>query len=651
MKKLIAIILASALSFSMLTACSKTTEETTIEEVSYSSEETADVVVVGAGGAGLSAALSAVENGAQSVIVLEKMPMTGGALNTTSGTMSGANTIIQEIDGLTEDSIESYKADIMLEGQKLGGEPNEELVDLYVNNAARLIDFMWEAGLSDNEYTTDAEGRKSVFAPEHTLYSYPRSYKAKPHDSETYKSAAHELLDELVAAEEKITVLLNTQVVELVANEEGQVLSALATSQGQTIKFTANNGIIMATGGYAGNPSLMGEFSEYGDVVITGGLPSADGNGLRLMQEVGASLNEESMGWIPTYPMGLESLEVPGTGRIATTKTQFAGGILVNVDGERFVDETSADNVEREVALEHQPEGIQYEIYTDKIGDDLIAGGQGAFLQYFFRTEAFAPYVVSANSLEELAEKLDIPVDTFLKTVEDYNAAVDSKGTDEFGRDFSETSSPFNVAINKIEGETYYAVTTKPLAIVTMGGINVNANLQVVNEEGTAIPGLYAAGETIGGVWGRYISSGVGVMGPIVFGNIAGEKVMTETLATGYTVSEASNILSEDLFVKESASVKMDFSLEGAKDGDYTATVDGQEGPMEVKVSIKDETLTAVEIVSHNETLSIAQPAFDTIPSAIVENNDVNVDVVSSATLTSTRIMTAVLEAVETAKN
>ncbi len=650
MKKLIAIVLASSLSLGLFSACSTSTETTATEEAAYSSEQTADVVIVGAGGGGLSAALSAVKNGAESVIVLEKMPMTGGALNTTSGTMSGANTIIQELDGLTEDSLESYKNDIMTEGEKLGGTPNEELVDLYVNNAARLIDFMWEAGLSDNEYTTDADGNKAVFAPEHTLYSYPRSYKAKPHDGETYKSAAHELLDELVAAEGKITVLLNTEVVELVPNEEGQVLSALATFEGETIKFNANKGIVMATGGYAGNPSLMGEFSEYGEVVITGGLPSADGNGLRLMQEVGASLNEESMGWIPTYPMGLESLEVPGTGRIATTKTQFAGGILVNVNGERFVDETSADNVEREVALEHQPEGIQYEIYTDKIGDDLIAGGQGLFLQYFFRTEAFAPYVVTADSLEELAEKLDIPTEIFLKTVEDYNAAVDAKTTDEFGRDFSETSSPFNVAINKIEGDKFYAVTTKPLAIVTMGGIDVNTNLQVLDEEGNVIPGLYAAGETIGGVWGRYISSGVGVMGPIVFGDIAGEKVMSEALSTGYTVTEATNILSEDLFIKESTSMEFDFSLEGAKDGDYTATVDGQEGPMEVKVSIKDEIITAVEIVSHMETLSIAQPALDAIPSAIVENNDINVDTIASATLTSTRIMTAVLEAVETAK-
>ncbi|ONI39800.1 hypothetical protein AN639_10520 [Candidatus Epulonipiscium fishelsonii] len=670
-KKFINIMLISTMVLSIFTGCASESEPvastseqkkdtpeqlqsdkeaTSSSQETYDSVQTADVIVVGAGGGGMSAALAAVENGAESVIIIEKMPMTGGSLNTTSGTMSGAMTIIQEIDGLTEDSIESYKNDIITEGEKLGGYANEPLVDYYVNNADDMINYLWEAGLNDNQYTVDAEGRKSVFAPEHTLYSYPRSYKAKPHNPKEYKSAAHELLDELIAEEDKITVLLNTEVVELQANENGQVLNAIATSGDKTTLFTANNGIIMATGGYAGNPKLMGEFSEYGDVVITGGLATADGNGLRLMQEVGGSLHLESMGWIPTYPMGLESLEVAGTGQIATTKTQYAGGILVNTNGERFVNETDADNVAREVALEHQPEGIQYEIYTDKIGEDLVASGQGGFLTYYFQSPSFAGHVTTASSLEELAQKLEIPVDTFLKTVEDYNSHVDAKTTDEFGRNFAEISSPFNVAINKIEGDKFYAVAIKPLAIITMGGIQVNTDMQVVDEAGNAIPGLYAAGETVGGVWGRYVSSGTGVMGPIVFGDLAGENVMTTELATDYTVKPASNILAEELFIKENSATVSELSLVGVKDGDYTVTVDGQEGPMDIKVSFKDETITGVEIVSHNETITIAKPALDTVPQAIVDNNSIDVEAVTGATLTTNRIVKAVKEAAELAK-
>ncbi|ONI40574.1 hypothetical protein AN640_08570 [Candidatus Epulonipiscium fishelsonii] len=667
-KKLIVTMLMATMPLSVLSGCTAETEAalsntqnvsnesqsdkdaTQNLQATYNSIQVADVIVVGAGGGGMSAALAAVENGAESVIIVEKMPMTGGALNTTSGTMSGAMTIIQEIDGLTEDSIESYKNDIITEGEKLGGYANEPLVEYYVNNADDMINQLWEAGLSDNQYTVDSEGRKSIFAPEHTLYSYPRSYKAKPNNPEKYKSAAHELLDELVAKEDKIKVVLNTEVAELQANEQGQVLNAIAVSNDETILFTANNGIIMATGGYAGNPELMGEFSEYGDVVITGGLATADGNGLRLMQEVGGSLHIESMGWIPTYPMGLESLEIEGTGQIATTKTQYAGGILVNTKGERFVNETDADNVAREVALEHQPEGIQYEIYTDKIGEDLVASGQGGFLTYYFQSPAFADHVITASSLEELAQKLEIPVDTFLKTVEDYNANVDAKTTDEFGRNFAETSSPFNVAINKIEGDKFYAVAIKPLAIITMGGIQVNTDMQVVDETGNAIPGLYAAGETVGGVWGRYVSSGVGVMGPIVFGDLAGENVMTNELATGYDVKPASNILSEDLFIKENTASVDELSLTGVKDGEYNVTVDGQEGPMEIKVSFKNEVITGVEIIKHNETITIAKTALEAIPQAIVDANNVNVDNITGATLTTNRIIKAVIAAVELAK-
>ena len=111
--------------------------------------ETAELVIVGAGGAGMAAALSAVENGAQNVVILEKTDSTGGALNTTSGTMSGARTIIQELDGLTEDTYESYYEDLMEEGSKDGGVPTEYLIRLYSEEAGNTINWLWENGLSE----------------------------------------------------------------------------------------------------------------------------------------------------------------------------------------------------------------------------------------------------------------------------------------------------------------------------------------------------------------------------------------------------------------------------------------------------------------------------------------------------------------------
>ena len=166
----------------------------------------------------MAAALSAVENGAENVIILEKTDGTGGALNTTSGTMSGARTIIQELDGLTEDTYESYYEDLMEEGSKDGGVPTEYLVRLYSEEAGNTIDWLWENGLSEYEFQVDEEGHKAVFAPEHTLYSYPRSYKPKPMDSANYKSAAHEVLDDKVEGQDAITIVFNTEARHLVPN-------------------------------------------------------------------------------------------------------------------------------------------------------------------------------------------------------------------------------------------------------------------------------------------------------------------------------------------------------------------------------------------------------------------------------------------------
>ena len=158
----------------------------------------ADIVIIGAGGAGLSAAIEAVENGAEKVVVLEMTGKTGGALNFTSGSMSAAGTIIQKEEGI-EDTVESYIADIINNGDDFGGQPNEELITVYANNATATFDWLYENGLKDNKYSVDrATGNRAVFAPEHALYSIPRTYKCSPDDAANYKSAAHEVLDKLV---------------------------------------------------------------------------------------------------------------------------------------------------------------------------------------------------------------------------------------------------------------------------------------------------------------------------------------------------------------------------------------------------------------------------------------------------------------------
>ena len=659
MKK-IALVLAMVLTLSFLIACAPEqnptteqpkTEDPVIVEDKYADTYTADIIIVGAGGGGLSSALEAVEQGAEKVIIIEKLTITGGSLNTTSGTISGAETIIQELDGLTEDSLASYKEDIMKEGSKHGGKPNEDLIDLYVEGAKESVNWLWEMGLKDYEFTLDKDGNKSVFAPEHTLFSYPRSYKAKVKDATKYKSAVHEILDGLVRSNSKIEIHFNTEAMHLLGNDQGQVLEVEAFNN-QTKKdvlYKATKGIIMATGGYAANNELINHFNSEINGVITGGLLASNGYGIYMMQEVGGATNEESMTWVPTFPMGLENPNEPGTGRIMTTKTQFAGGILTNSDGNRFVNENDKDNVTREFELEKQNNGIQWEIYTDKILEDLLETSQGGMYKFFFMEDAGKKYIEKASSLEELAKIINVPEENLLKTVETYNNHVDAKGVDEFGRVYELDGNPFNLAVNKIEGENFYAVKIKPLAILTMGGMATDNNLNVLNEKGNVIPGLYAVGEVVGGVWGRFVSSGVGVMGPVVQGKQAARNLMATELKSGDPVSPASNLIDKKFFDKKesSAALEIDYTAKYT-DGIYEATVDGQEGPMTVKVEIKNESIEKVEILSHKETESIASEALTNVPADIMANK--SVDLISGATYTTNRIVEAVIKAIEGAK-
>ena len=609
-------------------------------------EADADVVIIGAGGGGLSAALEAVEQGASHVIVLEMTARTGGALNYTSGSMSAAGTIIQKEEGI-EDSVESYIADIMKNGSDFGGQPSLELVTLYANQAAEVFDWLYESGLKDNTYSVDrATGNRAVFAPEHALYSVQRTYKPSPDDKTKYKSAAHEVLDTLVNADERITVLTNTKATELVANDKGQVLTVVAEGPDGEVSYTASKAIIVCTGGYSANGKLMAQYVPYGEEYLAGGAPGSDGNGLLLMQKVGGALNEASMSAIPTFPMGLQSKDNPKTGSIANTYTWKTGGIVVNQEGNRFCNETESNPAVREVALEEQPGAVQYDIFTDKILEDLRAANGAYFYDAYFAEEGQpgAHVKVTAGSIGELAEKIGVPAENLAATVEAYNAAVEAGGTDEFGRLYDGTKTTYNLAVNKIEGDTYYAVPLHALCVMTLGGITANENMQVLDENGTPIPGLYAAGEVVGGIWGKFVSGGTGVMGPIVFGKIAARHAMMSEPAEGYEVKPASNLLDESLFVKEKSTESLFDMSTAIKDGEYTATVDGQSGPMTVRTVVADGKIASVEVTENNETPSVAAAALETVPAKIVETNSVDVDGVTGATLTSGRIMKAVAE-------
>lgn len=631
MKRMIAAILSLAMTLTMMAV------------PAMADNTDADIIIVGAGGAGLSSAIHAAEAGAEKVIVLEMTAKTGGALNFTSGSMSAAGTIIQKEEGI-EDTVESYVADIINNGDDFGGQPNEALIRVYANDAAEVFDWLYENGIKD---CFKPGALRAVFAPEHALYSVKRTYKPSATEA-GYKSAAHQVLDKLVAADERIEIITLTTAKELIANEKGQITGVKAIGPDGEVTYTSKNGVIVCTGGYSSNSKLMGKYAEYGEYYLAGGAPGADGYGIYMMQKVGAGI--VAMDAIPTFPMGLVQKDDATRGQIASTYTWKTGGIVVNQEGNRFCNETESNPAIREVALEQQTAAVQYDIYTDKILEDLMQTSSSIFMKYYFNENGAGAHVMySADSIEELAEKIGVPAENLTATIAKYNAAVDAGVDEEFGRKLDGTDESYNLAINKIEGEKYYAIRLHALCVMTLGGVTANENMQVLDESGNVIPGLYAAGECVGGIWGKFVSGGTGVMGPIVFGRIAAQHAMTNEMAEGYEVKEATQLLDAALFEKETSDEEKFDMTQTLKDGEYEATVDGQHGPMVVKVVITDGKIADVVVVSHNETEAVASAPLTSVPAAIVAGNTATVDTVAGATLTSNRIMDAVALCLEQA--
>ena len=526
---------------------SEAADATFATETPYAAVQQADLVVVGAGGAGMSAAAAAVEAGAQSVIILETTGRTGGELNVTSGSLSAARTIVQMADGL-DDNIDLYVEDILRNSADMVDDPDPALIRMYAESAGITFQWLWDHGMSDYEFTTDSEGHRAVLASEHELYSVARTYKVKPQDRENYSCAAHELMDTYVKGEPKISILFETTAVELVPNEKGQVVGVVATdnADGTATLYLSAHGIVMATGGFGANLKLLKDYSRHGADYVTGCLPACNGRGLQMMQKMGAYLHD--MKAISASPMGLQVEGAPGIGRIGGTDMCLAGGISVNKNGERFMNECDPSSAKRVELLELQPESVQYDIFTDKIRDDLAAlGADGMYRLCFGGEDAYGYWLLkSADTLEGLAKEIGVPADALQTTVDSYNAAVDAGTTDEFGRPNDENFDLFRLCNNRIEGGKFYAVPMKPIVNTTPGGIRTDLSMRVLDETDTPIPGLYAAGEVMFGC--SLGASGSGVMSALTYGRTAGGHATGDKFSDTYTIKPASEVLADSYF-------------------------------------------------------------------------------------------------------
>ncbi|AKL96817.1 fumarate reductase flavoprotein subunit [Clostridium aceticum] len=471
--KVISLALVLTLILTALIGCSS-------QEVSEPASDTAenkstDIVVIGSGGAGLSAAIEANDAGKE-VIVVEKMPMVGGNTLRATGGLNAAGTSSQAAIGI-EDSVASHYEDTM----KGGYEKNDpELVEALTSQAAEAVEWLIELGadLSDVGRMAGASQNRSH----------------RPTGGAPVGAHLVQVLKE--AAEEKgIEILTETTALEILT-EDGEIKGIIAKDKNNnefTIEATA---VIVATGGFGSNTTMITEYDAALDGFGTTNHPGATGDGISMAVAVGADLVD--MVEIQTHPT-----VVPDNGYMITEAVRGNGAILINRDGQRFVNELGTRDVVSEATLE-QEEQTAFLFFDEGIRESLSA--IEGYIRQGFTTEA--------DSIEELAEALGIDAENLTATVEAYNGYVAAGDDQDFGRDDMPRS---------LENSKFYAIEVGPAVHHTMGGLRINALGQVLDNEGTPISGLYAAGEVTGGVHGGNRLGGNALADLIVFGRLAGK--------------------------------------------------------------------------------------------------------------------------------
>lgn len=449
-------------------------------------EYTTDVVVIGGGGAGLAAAVSAHQNGAE-VILIEKMPRLGGNTILSGGAFNAVDPGRQKKQGI-EDSIDKHFTQTYEGGDKLG---NPELIRTLVENAYPAVEWLESLGMKfEDEVFTVLGGL------------WPRAHRP----SEPLGTGFIKTYEKYINENDGIEILLDTKATELIV-EGDRVVGVKAEGLDGDVILHANRGVVLATGGFAGNVELREKYNKHWPSLTnlkSTNHPGATGDGIALAEAVGA--NFVGMDQLQLLPMG-----DPETGSLSgNIEKGVENRIFVNKSGNRFVDEGARRDVMTKALLEQEdsymwvildsydyPTGNEKNNFNETM-NELIEQGR-----------AF-----KGDTLEELAEKIGVPADNLKKSIEEFNKAVETGGPDAFGRTLFD---------KKIEKAPFYAGPRVPTVHHTMGGVEINTSAQVIDKNGNVIPGLYAAGEVTGGIHGSNRLGGNALADIAVFGRIAGE--------------------------------------------------------------------------------------------------------------------------------
>ena len=450
-------------------------------------ESTYDVVVIGAGGAGFSAAIEA-KNAGANVVLLEKMPAVGGNSLISGAEMNAAKNWVQPKLGINDDSPELHAEDTY-KGGDMKGDMN--VIKVMTHNALDAAkwcrDYLGVRFEDDNLFFFGGHSRKRALIPVgHTGTEFITKFQAKA--------------DEL-----GIPIITNMKAEELIKDKSGRVVGVKATMNGASYTFNAKGGVVLATGGFGANPEMVKKYNPKIDERFkTTDAPGTTGEALYMAERAGAQL--VNMGYIQTYPIC-----DPISGVIELiADARFDGAIMLNQEGKRFVEELDRRDVISKAILA-QPGAYAWVLWNDKIGSI-----SNTVKEHPTEYEAFTKQGIMAtcDDLKCVADFTKIPFDSLKGTVNRVSSMT-GKGND---KDFNHRSGLVDMTQGK-----YYVIKAVPSVHHTMVGVRINEKAQALTAEGKAIPGLWAAGEVTGVTHGTNRLGGNAYTDIIVFGRIAGK--------------------------------------------------------------------------------------------------------------------------------
>lgn len=478
-RRLITIATAGALSasFPVLAA-------TNPFEVPKKWDRTVDVLVVGAGGAGLSAAVTAKEAGAGSVLVLEKMAFPGGNTIRAGGGFNAAIKEDYEKAGI-KDSPELHAEQTLAAGDYRG---NPDIVRKLTRLAPESVQWLKDHGVKFQDHIYQIYGGL-----------YPRARNPLGPRGQAYIQALYK-----VCKDENIPVAINTKVTAVIREKpfSGRVLGVRAEGKDGKVQFIrARKGVVVCAGGFAANAKLCGLHDPRLEKLGTTNQPGATGEMLNELIDLGAQTTD--LDYIQCIPGGL-----PDGKRYPNLFTHVDRFIFTNLEGKRFIHEDARRDVLRDAMLQ-QPKMVAWTV-VDADGFELQKNSKGPENEAA-RKEGT---LYSADTVEGLAEKIGAKPEVLRAAIDEYNRAVDTK-KDPLGR------AP-GMLVNKIAKAPFYAGMVTMKRHHTMGGVVINTDAQVIDREGKVIPGLYAAGEITGVVHGTNRVGGNAMADIFTYGRVAG---------------------------------------------------------------------------------------------------------------------------------